>query len=430
MPRRNGTAWFYTGMAVIILNTLIFLVVVNLLLGVAFWTYDQYRYRGFSWILKSRANAFFYKDGEPIDNGKRDDYMLNKYDFTALEGVKPEEAAATLDDFFALTLNWFNYQPWVQYADAPIQSKHLNILWDDAGFPLRRTPNPDNPDKLPEIVVWTFGGSTTFGYWVADWQTWPSYLSQLLNERARQEHLGVHIQVKNYGRAHYEPTQEVILLWDLLRSGQRPSLVIFMDGVNTGAENDWPSDTERLAKIFKVFQGDGYRSIVAEALKRTPLGRLASLLSRKFRGEVPAPVIPEDQMVRWLSNRFQASWRLADELSRHYGADLMACLQPSSFYDYDSRLFRFPIGAEEKRFKRKTEALYKTLHRETDCLFLGDLFKEWGPRRKAILTDCHYTPDFNKFLAEHVAAHIDLKKLSISPGYLPRKATGAPRPKD
>jgi hypothetical protein len=107
-PRWNGYARLYTGSAIIILNTLIFFVVMSLILGVAFWTYDLYRYRGFKWILKTPANAFFYKDGEPIDNGKRDNYMLTRYDFTSLEGVSPEEAAATLDDFFALTENWFN----------------------------------------------------------------------------------------------------------------------------------------------------------------------------------------------------------------------------------------------------------------------------------------------------------------------------------
>ena len=102
--RWNGYARFYTGSAVIILNTLIFFVGMYLILGVASWTYDLYL-TGFERIFKTRANAFFYEDGAPIDNGKRHVYLLDKYDFTALEGIKPEEAAAILDDFSTLTLN-------------------------------------------------------------------------------------------------------------------------------------------------------------------------------------------------------------------------------------------------------------------------------------------------------------------------------------
>ena len=154
--------------AVIILNTLIFLALVNVVLGVAIWSYDRYHLGKPERTSKPKANAFFYQDGTPIDNGKRSDYQLDFYDFTACEGISPEEAAAVQDDYFGHTVNSI-YQPWVLFSDAPYQSPHLNVLLDDAGFPRRRTANPANPDKLPEIVVWTLRGSTTFGYWVADW---------------------------------------------------------------------------------------------------------------------------------------------------------------------------------------------------------------------------------------------------------------------
>jgi len=429
-PLRSRFARCYTGSALIILNTLIFLIIINLILGVAFWAYDWHRHAEKNWTSQPRANAFFYEDGSPIDKRKRNIYLFDTYDFTACEGISPEEAAAVLEDFFESLQTGFIYQPWVQFTDVPFRSKHLNVLSDEADFPRRHTLNPDNPHKLPEIVVWTLGGSTTFGYYVADQQTWPSYFSQVLNERARQENLGVHIRVENYGRAAYTPSQEVILLWDLLRSGQRPSLVIFMDGINIGGENDYPDATSELANLFQLVQKKRLNHrLWAESLPDIPLGRLATFLWKKLGAGAgwPAPGINEDQLVRWRCNRFKESWRLAGELSRHSGANLLVCLQPNAFYHYNKDLCRFPKNDISEARKRQTEALYGTLRREKGLLFLGDLFTAWGPRRKACINEVHYTPGFNKFLAEHLAAQIDLKKLPVSRGYLPQEATGAPR---
>jgi hypothetical protein len=433
-PGQNRFAQSYRNIAVILLNTLLFLALANLFLGVAFWGYDRYHADPTDPPSKTKvkANAFFYADGAPVDNGKRFVDQLYLYDFSACEGISPAEAAAVQDDFYGQSLNWYTYQPWVQFADAPYRSPHLNVLWDEAGILRRRTANPPNPDKLPEILVWTFGGSTTFGYYVADAENWPSNLSQILNERARQEHLRVHIRVENYGRAAYEPNQEAILLWSLLRSGQRPSLVIFMDGVNTGEEYDYPMETMGTSQIFQLMQGEGLSHWPwATILRDIPMVRLGRFLRKKIRGsKAPPPVIPDDQMVRWIANRFKDNWRLAGALCHRYGIELMPCLQPSAYYQYDFSLFRFAINENHYARRRQTAALYKILRRETDCLYLGNLFQEWGPHRKAVLTECHYTPGFNKFLAEQLASRIDLSKLPISRGFQPQEATGAPWPHD
>src|SRR5262249_29714696 len=98
----------------------------------------------------------------------------------------------------------------------------------------------------PVINIFVFGGSTTFGYHVSDEHTWPSYLSQILNETSE-----VNIKVTNYGRGYFNPSQEAILLADLLKSGHRPSLAIFMDGVNPPHSIDGPSYTEEVAESYK-----------------------------------------------------------------------------------------------------------------------------------------------------------------------------------
>lgn len=69
--------------------------------------------------------------------------------------------------------------------------------------------------------VWFLGGSTTFGYGVADDETIPAYLEQLTMKK-----------VVNLGRGYYYSEQENLLLLDLLKYGNRPKKVIFFDGLN------------------------------------------------------------------------------------------------------------------------------------------------------------------------------------------------------
>ena len=47
-----------------------------------------------------------------------------------------------------------------------------------------------------------------------------------------------------------QPAQETVLAMDLFKSGHRPSLMIFMDGVNLGEDEDVPTFTDRFERQF------------------------------------------------------------------------------------------------------------------------------------------------------------------------------------
>ncbi len=76
-------------------------------------------------------------------------------------------------------------------------------------------------------AIWFFGGSTTFGYGVADNETIPAYLEARLQR-----------PVLNLGVPGHYSVLETRLLSQYLRVGYRPALAVFLDGVNENCESD------------------------------------------------------------------------------------------------------------------------------------------------------------------------------------------------
>ena len=113
------------------------------------------------------------------------------------------------------------YHPYVLWRRAPYTGKLVNI---SAGG-LRETPGSRcGPGAFR---VFMFGGSTMWGYGVPDWGTIPAYLQSELQQR-----LGRDVCVVNYGELGFTSTQSVIELVRRIQCGDVPDLVVFYDGVN------------------------------------------------------------------------------------------------------------------------------------------------------------------------------------------------------
>jgi lysophospholipase L1-like esterase len=412
--------------ALVLFNTVLAFAGINLLLWATFGGWDAGK-----GLLRSRSQrTLFQPDGSPVDNGKRSEYQLKWFDYGAYEEVPAEYAAEVLDDFFALASRGFVYQPWVQFAEPPHIGKRVSVRLDQCGFPMRGTVNPV-PDKpaRPLLRVFTFGGSTTFGYNVSDEHTWPSWLSKLLNERAREDGLDVQVEVSNYGRGYYDSSQELVLLIDLLKHGHRPSLVIFMDGVNEGNLRDAPFFTERVEAAFEKaqFPDKGSHLLRALRLKDPPIDRLAAVLER-WGGRVASrlrpskeedkPAATEDLIEEQVSQsvrRMTLNRRLAAACCRSLRVEPLFILQPNPGFNYPTNLYRLPLPAAAFEARGRDYRFYEQSRPQDGIIDLSDLFQAWGADRKAIVDDCHYSPNFNRFVAAAVASHIDLGALQPSP---------------
>jgi hypothetical protein len=413
----------YKSLAIILLHTLLLFVVLNVVLAGAYFVKDVYVNN-----RQGKPEMQFKADGQPTDNGKRSHGALDWFDYTALTAVSPEYAGDVLDDFGAMEKQGWIYQPWVQFSEPPFAGKHLSVDLDEKGFPQRRTMSPSSGGSNQVINVFVLGGSTTFGYNVGDEQTWPSYLASVLNDHARADGLHVNINVRNYGHAYYDTSQELALTIDLLKEGHRPNLVLFMDGVNWGPEEDMPILTPQAEQGFAELQqgektalGNEQRSFLKKWL---PIFRLLSSVRSHWdksaaRGEETSTVIQpvREKHVYEMLERFKQNRSIIKQVCRLYGAEAKFFIQPDAVYNYPVELYRRPVPASFLSSREERKLFYAQLRNDPEILYLGQLFEEFGVKkgRKAIVDDVHYNPEFSRFLAERVASYINLRQTATNP---------------
>jgi hypothetical protein len=399
----NRLSKAYSTAGIALLNTVLFVCLLNVGLSGVFYVRDR------SAAPKHERppddGKLFNSDGSPADNGKRSNYHFTWFDKGAYEDISEEYASDVLDDFYNLTRRGFIYQPWVEFAEPLFDGKRVHVDVDERGFPIRRTVNPPNQGGLPDVHVFAFGGSTTFGYNVSDEHTWPSYLSSILNQRAKS----VHINVTNYGHAYFTPSQEAVLLADLLKSGHRPSIAVFMDGVNPPFPMDVPRFTKDLVGAFRRAQ---FPTPWMEQFSWVPVVRLSNFMKRRLAGEVSIdPPVDPEKRVQYAVNGFLQSREIARAIAEVYDIKTVFFLQPNSVYNYDRSLFRkknFPQGfLNATQFSRR---VYDQLKDDPGYLDLSGLFSDFG-NRKAIVDDVHYSPAFNEFIARRVADSIDVNSM-------------------
>jgi lysophospholipase L1-like esterase len=418
------TAW-YTSAALMSLNLLVAIVILNLGLWVVFAIKD----RATRPSPSSGDGSLFASDGAPLPGSRRTAFQLEWFDANAYgDATQRAHAARVLDDFYALSLLGFAYQPWTQFAEPPFDGDLVHVDADSIGFPHRRTRNQGAATGgQRSLTVFALGGSTTFGYYVADEHTWPSFLSEALNRQAAVDQLGVAVAVENYGRGYYTPSQELILLLDMLKSGHRPDLVLFMDGVNWGGAEDVPHFTRELEVGFHELQFGPHRPRLGR-LEQIPMVRLAQSLGRALLPRpTPAPAL-EPGKPEHLVERFVTTWKVAAAVCDLYGIEHRFFRQPDPVFNYPERLYRRPPPRSFMEERARRVEFHRRLADQEEAIDLTGLFAAWGDGRKAVVDDVHYSPAFNQFLAEKVARHVDLRALvRARPEPSEARATGARR---
>ena len=117
----------------------------------------------------------------------------------------------------SMSMRW---APYLYFRRKPFAGRYITV--DSSG--IRRTvlPAPPGPRK-----VFFFGGSTMWGTYQDDAGTIPSIAARALFDRGITD-----LHVVNYGESGWVFTQELLQLLLLLRSGERPTAVVFYDGIN------------------------------------------------------------------------------------------------------------------------------------------------------------------------------------------------------
>ncbi len=213
LPPWQCLARLYQTCAVIALNTIIFLILALLAANAILTrplTDDQkaeltaaeansigvnYRYS-----QTMRLHAHYYSDAAAVTQ------MAHEFDLFASQG------------------HW-QVHPWGGLTMRPFSGEQLNINRD--GYRITPPPNPAY-DGQPPLIVWAFGGSTTFGQSIPDAYTLAAQLQVILQERLPQHQ----VQVWNFGIPWYFSSQEVALFAEHLRRQPAPHVATFLDGLN------------------------------------------------------------------------------------------------------------------------------------------------------------------------------------------------------
>lgn len=422
----------YKWLAVTVFNVILIFILANIFLSIAYLVKDSIEEFKYKSALKNQHH--FNKDGTPIKTKKRKLSQLRYFDFNSCREIGEKYASEVLDDFYDLDQKSLIYQPWVQFSEPPFLSKRVNVILDKHGFSYRKTINPDIRDNKKKILVLVFGGSTTFGYNVSDEHTWASYLSQILNEKAKHQNKPITIEVVNFGRGGYYPSQELILFLDLLKHGYRPSLAIFLDGVNVGPAEDVPEWTSDIGKMVLSSQSCKFCKISDILFSyHLPIVRFIKSVQNNIEVQSQNKFIGENEteLSEYVINRFEQNKKLINLISSLYETKSLFFLQPNHLYNYNLMLYRTELQSDEfldKRYLRTDKIIYDAIRRKKIYIDLSNLFTVWGENKKALVDTCHYSPAFNKFLASHIAHYIDLDMLKIFPkNFDSTKSTGIKR---
>jgi hypothetical protein len=366
----------------ILLTTLIALVVMNLVASLAL-SYKEY--------VKSALGG--------------SNLVVDQYG-DALAEVYPGIAMSEINALLVETWNRpLVYEPVTGMKEAAFSGNYVNV--DEAGF--RIAPGQGQwPPANSAINIFVFGGSTTFGYGVADADTVPANVQSIL---ARAIDRPVHVY--NFGRGHYQSSFERLLFEKLLVSGHVPDIAIFIDGLNDLINN--AEFSERGLQLEAAVGGTSLQKFRG-FLNSVALARGVRWFRDRFlSGSASAPEtqppdfdqIDGDQhaaIARYLRNV-----RLSTSIADQFGVEVAFVWQPVPSYGYDLAyhpLVSFDVGRHHYagRGYEKMKAVLDHGPWPQNFVWCADI--QAGLREALYIDAVHYGVRMSKLVAECVVREI------------------------
>jgi hypothetical protein len=361
----------YGKVGVILLNTVVLLIVLNLVLGVGFAIRDAKLRRH----VGDRSALPFDFRSELLD--------------AAYPDLNPEVRDAMLREVWTRGIECASF---THYREPPFDGRYVHV--DGAGFRWNAT-RPPWPLDTGALNVFVIGASTTFGFGVMDGETIPAFLQEDLRRRLGDDR----VHVYNFGRRMYYSSQEQILFINLLRERSRPDAVVFIDGYG---------------EFFHL--RDESRHLDACGLPRRwgfvlPMVRLGRYLGRRLSGDdgEGEKLRPTPENLRRVTERYARVRRITRAVAREFDVETLFVWQPNSYYRYDPRHHIFSpdvmgIQAYDATLRLGYEVMSQQAHlwRDwDDFLYLADIQVD---RTEPLYVDrAHYSTDFNAEIAAKIA---------------------------
>ncbi len=369
----------YTRIAIGVLNCLILVLILNLGLGI-----------GYSILDWSRRQA----KGRTADYRRYPTELLD----AAYPGWDPEERDRLL---WETRTRPFVCSSFTHYLEAPFKGVYVNV--HEAGFRWNATQTPWPPPE-DSLTVFTFGGSTTFGYGVSDSETIPAHLERILSELLAN---GRRVHVYNFGQGSFYSSQEMILFSNLLRAGYVPDAAVFIDGWN---EWDHPDRPANMGICSRQQQLSSQGMVV-----NLPVVRLARSLRYRlgFDGrekDDPRDSRQDEAKIEAVVGRWPRTVSQAKAIADEFGVESLFVWQPVPVYRYDLENHIFASALNETQrisirrgYELMAEVL-KPLAKDARILDLSDI--QEGDNRSLYIDRVHYNSEFGSEIADRIALQV------------------------
>lgn len=295
---------------------------------------------------------------------------------------------ADVEDLLRVTASLrYRYAAPGAFVHEAMISRFVNI--DDNGTRANGTAHRSITDM--QDALWVFGGSTTFGSGVADHETIPARLENLLGRRV------INLGVRGDGSL-----MENRLLTYYLRAGARPAGAVFVDGINEACEADaFGEDLNALMarSQHKYEWAFGQPVIYAyDRIHRRVRRAMGGEADRPDRTELTCIAETLRNPLRTIHARILAE---RDSLCRVYDIPCRTFVQPFAGLHgrHDDHAFVASAGGAHMR------ALFAHLEpnwREHGATFITGALDRSD--RHAFVDEIHYSAEANRLVAEAMAS--------------------------
>lgn len=307
--------------------------------------------------------------------------------------VRPDSSEAFNDLVTKETAlsNQYEYSAFLDFKNIDYKGTWMNI---EKGV---RKSIPDsyiNPSSTDTLLVYFFGGSTTFGFNVADFETIPSlfvdaYKAKYPNAKS--------IKVVNWGCPNYYSYQELMLFSKLLADGHKPDIAIFFDGLN----DFWFGKMNYSSESFYSFYFR--KSYFAARPPSTSDKWFTDSLQNLFK--TPAGVSEKDFSDRLITNYFN-NIEGAKRMSRVADTKVYFFCQPTPFYKYPNQM-KDPMVFKDTN--TRFNYIYPIIEKRADSIenfsFLGGMLQ--NEPLYPFVDGFHYAPHIHRKIAEAMLAKVE-----------------------
>lgn len=372
----------YKFVALLIFNTLLLFVLLNILLFYFFKIRDTH-----------------YKPNP----------VINKYGMERIKKIYPNRIEADIKKL--LDESWSRpmaYDSYTGFKESEWQGTYVNVAKDGYRLINKQGPWPPNPTN---DNIFIFGGSTMFGYGVADDETTASYLQKILRDAGWKN-----ATIYNFGQGRYFLGQERVLFEKLLLQGNLPKLAIFVDGLN-----EYHADGEPYlgSTAQAIFSGN----ILPLIYPQLPVGRLFTSLQQRLQARFAVNkqtnsatssqnYYNDQQTINKILNNYIGNKKLAEGAGKVFNVKTLFVWQPVPLYKYNLQYHLFGAEAsgenDTQQFSKYTypqmAELVKNKQLGNNFLWAADL--QENINEPLYVDAVHYAPALANSLAQAIANNL------------------------